>query len=117
MAGSACSGAKNCWPTNKYQFLGIKINSVKGELSLPRDKLLHIRATLKSWRGRKRCSYRELLSLIGALHHAATVVKPGRIFLRRMIELSTVAVQLQFIIRLNRSFQADLEWSSTFIEE
>ena len=111
---------KTVGPQTSITFLGIEIDTVKGELSFPRDKLLHIRATLKSWkswRGQKRCSKRELLSLLGTLHHAATVVKPGRIFLRRIIELSTVAAQLHFIIRLNRSFQADLEWWSTFIEE
>ena len=83
MAGSACSGSKNVGPQTSITFLSIKIALVKGELSLPCDKLLHIRATLNSWRGRKKCSKRELLTLIGTLHHATTVVNPGRTFLRR----------------------------------
>lgn len=33
------------------------------------------------------CSHRELQSLVGLLNHACKVVKPGRSFLRRMIDL------------------------------
>ena len=62
-------------------------------------------------------SKRKFLSLIGTLHHAATVVKPGRIFLQRMIDFIYSSSSATLIICLNRSLQADLEWWSTFIEE
>ncbi len=48
--------------------------------------------------------------LIGHLQHACRVVKPGRTFLRRMINLSTVARELYHHIRLNRGFRSDLAW-------
>ena len=56
-----------------------------------------------------------MLSLVGQLQHAASVVKPGRTFLRRMIDLSKVVSQLHFTIRLNNAFRADLEWWHLFI--
>ena len=37
---------------------------------------------------------RELLSLLGLLNHAATVVRPGRVFMRNLIEASTTVKDL-----------------------
>ena len=104
-------------PSTKITFLGIEIDSEEGLLSLPQEKLFHTKSIINTWCGRKKCTKRELLSLIGTLHHASTVVKPGQIFLRRMIKLSTVATQLHFTLHLNRSLQADLEWWASFLEQ
>ena len=48
--------------------------------------------------------------LIGQLYHASTVVKLGRSFLRRMIELDKSAQCPNRLIRLNRVFRLDLAW-------
>ena len=66
---------------------------------------------LHAWKWRS-CTKRELLSMIGTLQHASTVVKPGRTFLRRMIDLSKRNVHL----RVNTDFHADLQWWATFID-
>ena len=83
---------------------------------LPEEKLWRIRRTLHAWRDRRSCSKRELLSRIGTLQHASTVVKPGRTLLRRMIDLSKRQVHLDSHLRLNVDFRADLQWWATFIE-
>ena len=87
-------------------FLGIVLDSDKLELRLPREKLQRLVELI-----------RELLSVIGQLQHACRVVRPGRTFLRRMIELSTSAHELHHHIRLNRGFQSDLEWWGLFLAE
>ena len=51
-----------------------------------------------------------MLSLLGILHNACQVVKPGMSFLRRMTELSKVAKRLHHHIQLNTHFWLDLEW-------
>ena len=86
-------------------------------LRLPPEKLARLRATLAEWKGRKSCRKRQFLSLIGQLQHACRVVRAGRTFLRRMIDLSTVAKKLHHQIRLNRSFHSDLLWWDTFLED
>ena len=43
------------------------------------------------------------------------MVKPGRTVLRRMVSLSMVAREPHHHIRLNRSFQSDLQWWSFFL--
>ncbi len=40
--------------------------------------------------GKKSCKKQELESLLGHLQHAATVIRPGRTFVRRLIELMAV---------------------------
>ncbi len=50
------------------------------------------------------------VTLIGHLQHMCHVVRTGRVFLRRMIQLSTVAKKLHHCIRLNKGFRSDLEW-------
>ena len=64
---------------------------------------------------RKSCMKHELLSLIGLLQHACRVVRSGRSFLRRMINLSSVAREPHHHIRLNMGFRSDLEWWATFL--
>ena len=56
-------------PATSISFLGLELDSVAMELRLPQDKLMNLRALLGSWRGRKACKKRDLLSLIGSLTH------------------------------------------------
>lgn len=74
--------------TEKIDFLGFVLDTEALEIRLPEEKLWRIRRTLHAWRNRRSCSNRELLSMIGTLQHASTVVKPGHTFLRRMLDLS-----------------------------
>ena len=75
-------------PTTSIVFLGILIDSVKFTLSLPQDKLSRLKATISSWQSRRSASKHQLQQLLGHLNHAATVVRPGRSFLRALIEAS-----------------------------
>ena len=52
-----------------------------------------------------------------AAPYTSTVVKPGRSFLRRMIELDESARYPNRPIRLNRAFRSDLAWWKLFIDK
>ena len=78
-------------PVTQLTYLGIEIDSHALCVRLPSDKLFQLQFLLQSWCSRKKCTKRDLLSLIGSLSFACKVVKPGRIFLRRLIDLSTSA--------------------------
>lgn len=97
-------------PATTLSVLGIEVDMVAMQLRLPADKLCRLQEATKAWRGRKCCTKRELLSLIGSLQHAAAVIKPGRSFIRWMINLSTSRNHMKAHIRLNREFRSDLEW-------
>ena len=69
----------------------------------------------------KVCSRKELESLIGLLNHACKVVRPGRTFLRRMIDLLHARslpthAGKNTPIRLNAEFRADLSWWQCFTQ-
>ena len=102
-------------PSTCIPFLGIVFDTVRLQLRLPEEKLRRLLVTVREWQDRKTCTKRELLSLIGQLQHACRVVRSGRTFLRRMINLSTTANELHHHIRLNRSFRSDLAWWAIFL--
>ena len=104
-------------PNTALTFLGITIDTVRGELCLPADKLIRLQQTIRYWASKRSCTKRELLSLIGQLQHAATVVRPGRTFLRRMIDLATRFSRLDHHIRLNAQFRSDLQRWSLFLPD
>ena len=105
IAPEKCEG-----PATTLTVLGIEIDSKLMQLRLPADKLSRLVSSLLEWRDRKSCSKRELLSLLGSLQHAAKVIKPGRAFVRRVIDLTTTRRHIEARIRLNREFRSDVEW-------
>ena len=76
-------------PTMCLEFLGIILDTRNMEIRLSEERVGVLATLLKQWQNRKRCRKRQLLSLIGKLAHACKVVRVGRIFLRRLINLST----------------------------
>eukprot|EP00731_Ephydatia_muelleri_P038276 Em0703g1a len=75
-------------PATRITFLGIMIDTTAGQLSLPPERSSRgVQSLLADWGDRKSCSKKELKSLIGTLNHACKVIRPGRSFLRRMIDL------------------------------
>ena len=105
-------------PSHCLTFLGIELDTQAGLTRLPADKLSRLRDLLAQWSSRRSCWQRELESLIGTLQHAYQVVRPGRAFLRRIIDLlrTPSATKPYHYIRLNREFRADLQWWQTALE-
>ena len=68
-------------------------------IRLPVDKLARLVQSLKEWRGKKACRKRELLSIIGLFSHACKVIRPGRSFLCRLIDLSSKVSNLDHFVR------------------
>ena len=92
---------KVCGPSRVLTFLGIEIDSLLQVARLPADKFADLLALTESWCDRPSCTKRELLSLIGHLSFAAKVVKPGRLFLRRLTDLSTSVSLLHHCIHMS----------------
>jgi len=58
----------------------------------------------------------ELMSIAGQLQHTATVVRPGRTFLRRSFDLSSMVAKIDHHIKLNAGAWSDLAWWHEFLE-
>ena len=102
-------------PTTRLTFLGILIDSSCMETSLPDDKLQELLTELQSWFLRNKCLKRELLSLIGKLNFACRIIPAGRIFLRRLIDLSTSARLPHHHVTMNHEDRRDITWWLQFL--
>ena len=104
-------------PSTQVSFLGFLIDTQAFQLRLPEDKLARLKELVRDWRGRRTCTRKQMESLLGQLSHAATAVRPGRLFLRQLFRLLPSAPEPYHFIRLNVSVRADLSWWSFFLEE
>ena len=69
-------------PAYCITFLGIIVDTKNFELRLPGEKIQRLQTMLQSWSTRRSCTRKELESLLGYLSHAASMVRPGRTFIR-----------------------------------
>ena len=101
----------------------MEIDSIAGEIRLPQEKLTQLTTTISQWI--KQADYptlkgsgkkRELLSLIGLLSYAATVVRPGRAFLRSLIDAAATTADMDHWVHLNSMARADLTWWYVFLK-
>ena len=104
-------------PATDLAFLGIVLDTIKLKLRLPEEKLQRLGGMITLWQGKKSCLKKELLSLIEHLQHATRIVKPGRAFLRCMINLASTVSELTHHIRLRSGFKSDLMWWGSFLKE
>ena len=103
-------------PSTSLSFLGILLDTKRMEIRLPVDKLARIKQLLTTWLPKKKATKRQILSLVGTLHHATKVVRPGRAFVARMYSTAAKLRKMHFITRLNKSFRSDLLWWHTFLQ-
>eukprot|EP00111_Clytia_hemisphaerica_P011798 TCONS_00034672-protein len=103
-------------PSQVMTYLGIEIDSVSSSIRLPTSKLVELKGMVSAWRSKRKCTKRELWSLIGSLSFACKVIRPGRIFLRRFIDLSSSVVRLNHHIDLTSDVRLDLEMWSEFLD-
>ena len=104
-------------PSTCLTFLGIEIDTIAWKLRLPPDKLHDLNTQLLNRLRKKSCTKRQLLSLIGKMSFATKVLPAGRIFLRRLINLSTRTKVLHHRLHLNRDARADIHWWLTLLPQ
>lgn len=122
--GSAGSRRKKTeGPTTLLEFLGIEIDTELLQMCLPQAKLKELISHLRQWMQegatptpRRSGTKQDLLSLIGLLNHAATVVKPGWTFLRSLIDASSTVKSLEHHVHLSAHARVDLAWWYTFVQ-
>ena len=106
--------AKNNPPSTEVTCLGIVVNTVNFSLSVPENKLSEIKNVCSSWKSKKKCSKKELQSLLGLLLYITKCVKHSRHFLNRMLDALKAASDADAIM-LDQSFHRDLKWFNQFL--
>ena len=107
---------KTVSPTHQLTFLGITINTLSMQTSLPQDKVDKCRLLVNQAFAAQKLTLRQLQSLIGTLNFACSVILPGRPFLRRLINLSSGIKNPFHHIRLTRDTKNDLHIWLQFLE-
>ena len=104
-------------PSTCTRFLGINIDTVTLEMSLPEDKLQKLIQVLDTTRGRRKLSRRELERLGGYLAHCSKVVKGGRTFCRRIYDAMGSVREPYFKVRIDKGFREDIQWWYSFASQ
>ena len=99
-----------CPPASCIVGLGILIDVQKNTLSIPTGKLEKAIVLLKDWACRTSASRRQIQQLLGKLLHLSRVVRPGRLFVNRMLETLRRAERLDTFVPLPTDFHDDVLW-------
>ena len=108
--GVPAAAHKTEGPATLLTFLGILLDTIKQELRLPLEKIERLQALLQSWGSKRTCTRKELQSFLGYLSHAATVIRPGRTFLRELFRLLHGLKAPHHHVHLSAGARADIAW-------
>ena len=114
--GFEVSWKKVTTPSQVTTFLGITIDSVSMELSLPMAKIEKLKLTLETTMAKGSASKKELECIGGLVSHCSYVVRGGRTFSRRIFDLSASYSRHAKAIPLDDAIKADLTWWLRFCE-
>lgn len=102
-------------PSQFVTYLGINIDSINMELSLPPDKVDTLNKLVGKFQTKHSATRKELEKLCGYLAHASTVVRGGRTFSRRAIDLLKQFPTNTHTVTLPDWFKQDMKWWSNFV--
>ena len=106
---------KTVSPTQVIQFLGVDLNTIDMFASIPEDKVIKFTNLIDEFLAIKSVTLRKLQSLTGMLNFCCGIIRPARIFSRRLYNL-TVAIQKSYYhVKLTLDVKIDLEaWKSFY---
>lgn len=107
---------KTCGPVTTLSFAGIELDSICTEACLPLDKIHKCTQLICEFLGHKKVFLKEIQSLTGLLNFACSVIKPGRAFLRRLIDLTVGIRSPHHLIRLNKEVKGDMKVWLSFLD-
>ena len=97
-------------PATNLPYLGIEIDTVNFTIHIPQNKVDELMAQMPRWCGRRTCTLRELQSLNGKLNFYSKAVPPGRMFTRRLIDLTRTVTKPSHYITMTREAREDVHW-------
>ena len=107
---------KACTPSTKMVFLGVEFCTIKMECRITDARLAEIKQLILSWLGKKFATKVELQSLIGSLQFVAKCVRPGRVFIGRMLHVLGKLKNQHHKFDLKSEFRKDLCWWKQFLD-
>ena len=109
-------GEKTEYPFTCMTFMDLELDSFAMEARLPVDKLVKLKNLLQKYQNCRKIRLRDLQSNIGLLNFCCNVVRPGRCFLRRLVDLTKTVSHPNHRITLNKSARRDMQAWRIFVE-
>ncbi|XP_056618189.1 uncharacterized protein LOC130432718 [Triplophysa dalaica] len=107
--GIPLAQAKTSGPSTSIEFLGINLDSLNFQASLPKEKIDRSILIASTLLNETHCSKRELLSVLGHLNFAMRIIPQGRSFVSHLLSLASSAHALEDLITLTSACQNELD--------
>ena len=107
---------KSVPPSTNIVFLGVMFDSVSLTLSVPQDRVQETIAALDEWLLSESVSRKEVQHIVGKLQFLANCVRPGRLFITRILEFMRGLPDTGRHPMTN-GFRADLRWWRLFLPQ
>ncbi len=108
---------KSLGPTQFIEFLGINLDSVKFQASLPKEKIDRIILVASSFAEGHNCSKYDLLSLLGHFNFAMRIIPQGRPFISHLLALASSVHALDDQIIINQACHNEISLWITFLKQ
>ena len=113
--GLQTSPDKDSPPSTKLVCLGINVDSEEMSLSVPPFRVQELSQELSLWSQRSRYTKKQLQSLLGKLSFVTACVKPGRIFMARLLNNLRSLSKSRSSHPISEDMRADISWWSSFL--
>ena len=103
-------------PSTRVTCLGVLFDTINFTMSVTPDRLLELQTDLlPKWLTKKSATKTELQSLIGKLAFVSKCVRPGRLFLTRILDTLRSLRHNHHRVKLSAEFRKDIRWWMRFI--
>ena len=114
--GIPINHSKTEGPATTLSFLGIQLDTVNNQATLPLDKVRRYTTLMEDLLHTKSCKLHEMQKITGSLQFTTSVVSPGRVFLRRLINSTIGVIKPYHHIHMTRELKEDLRMWLYFLQ-
>ena len=115
--GFPVSMEKTYWGTQLLSFLGFLIDTVKGLVCIPADKVQRALILIDEMVMKKKTTVKQLQKLCGFLNFLCRCIVPGRVFTRRLYAKTGSNMKAHYHVNINAEMKEDLRVCKNFLQE
>ncbi|KAL0148448.1 hypothetical protein M9458_056258 [Cirrhinus mrigala] len=113
--GVPLSKEKTLGPCTSIEFLGITLDSISFQASLPSEKVQRISLLLSNYLLADRCTKQQLLALLGHLNYAIRIIPQGKSFLSHLLSKVTSIPSLHDKVTLDEGCKMEMHLWQQFL--
>uniref|UniRef100_UPI003AAC1141 uncharacterized protein n=1 Tax=Centroberyx gerrardi TaxID=166262 RepID=UPI003AAC1141 len=113
--GVPLSEEKTSGPSTSIEFLGITLDSISFQASLPSEKIQRITLLLSNYLLADRCTKRQLLALLGHLNYAIRIIPQAKSFLSNLLTKAAAVPSLHDRVDLDDACKMEMRMWQHFL--